>query len=92
VYALDKANMLETRKAANDDELKDLRGICAGGYVYEYAVLSGDSEVKKLWTSTCEGSKGTLEASTEQLNRLFLAQIPGSNELIPFRQNSGLRL
>jgi hypothetical protein len=92
VYALDKANMVESRDGANDDELKDLRGICARGYVYEYAVLSGSNEVKKLWTSTCEGSKGTLEASTEQLNQLFLAQIPGSNELIPFRQNSGLRL
>lgn len=92
VYALDKANMVETRNAASDDELKDLRGICARGYVYEYAVLSGGNEVKKLWTSTCDGSKGTLEASTEQLNQLFLAQIPGSNELIPFRSSPGLRL
>lgn len=92
VYALDKANMVEARDAANDDELKDLRGICARGYVYEYAVVSGSSEVKKLWTSSCEGSKGTLEASSDQLSQLFLSQIPGSKELIPFRQSSGLRL
>lgn len=92
VYALDKANMVESRTAANDDELKDLRGICARGYVYEYAVLSGSSEVKKLWTSTCDGSKGTLQASSDQLSQLFLAQIPGSDELIPFRQSSGFRL
>lgn len=92
VYALDKANMVETRNAANDDELKDLRGICARGFVYEYAVLSGGNEVKKLWTSTCDGSKGTLNASTDQLNQLFLAQVPGSNELIPFRRSPGLRL
>ncbi len=92
VYALDKANMVEGRDAANDDELKDLRGICARGYVYEYAVLSGSNEVKKLWTSTCDGSKGTLKASSDQLSQLFLSQIPGSNELIPFRQSSGLRL
>lgn len=92
VYALDKANMVESRDAANDDELKDLRGICARGYVYEYAVLSGSNEVKKLWTSTCDGSKGTLQASRDQLSQLFLSQIPGSNELIPFRQSSGLRL
>lgn len=90
VYALDKANMTKSRDQANDDT-NDLRGICAGGYVYEYAVLSGDNEVRKLWTSTCEGSKGTLNASKDQLNRLFLAQIPGSNELVPFKQSPSLR-
>lgn len=92
VYALDKANMMQTRTASADDETTDLRGICAGGYVYEYAVLSGGNEVKKLWTSTCEGSPGTLDASKEQLTELFLAQIPGSNELIPFRQSPSLNL
>lgn len=92
VYALDKANMTKERNAAADDELDDLRGICARGYVYEYAVLSGDSEVEKRWTSTCEGSKGTLDASKDQLSELFLAQIPGSSELIPFRQSNLLRL
>lgn len=92
VYALDKANMVETRNVANDDEARDLRGICARGYVYEYAVLSGGNEVNKLWTSTCEGSRGTLNASKDQLNQLFLAQIPGSNELIPFRQSPSLNL
>lgn len=92
VYALDKANFTKVRGGAADDELKDLRGICARGYVYEFAVMSGDSEVKKLWTSTCDGSKGTLDASKDQLGQLFLAQIPGSNELIPFRQTNQLRL
>lgn len=92
VYALDKANMMQGKASSSDDEAKDLRGICAGGYLYEYAVLSGGNEVKKLWTSTCDGSKGTLDASTDQLSGLFLAQIPGSNELIPFRTNTGFRL
>lgn len=92
VYALDKANFTEQRNAAADDELRDLRGICASGYVYEYATLSGGNEVKKLWTSTCDGSKGTLGASREQLTELFMAQIPGSSELIPFRQGPQLRL
>lgn len=92
VYALDKANMTKSIKQADDDETKDLRGICARGYVYEYTVLSGGNEVRKLWTSTCDGSKGTLGASRDQLSRLFLAQIPGSGELIPFRSNNQLRL
>lgn len=91
VYALDKANMMNARNVANDESETDLRGICARGYVYEYATVSGGNEVKKLWTSTCDGSKGTLNASKEQLSELFLAQIPGSKELIPFRQSNILR-
>lgn len=90
VYALDKANMMEGTMPA-DDDANDLRGICATGYVYEYAVLVDDESVKHLWTSTCDGSKGTLKASTSQLNDLFLKQIPGANELVPFK-SSGLRL
>jgi hypothetical protein len=90
VYALDKANMAKGADQANDDT-NDLRGICAGGYVYEFAVLSGGNEVRKLWTSTCDGSKGNLDASKDQLSRLFLSQVPGSNELIPFKQSPSLR-
>jgi len=92
VYALDKANMMKGNSSADDESKQDIRGICARGYVYEFAVLSGGNEVKKLWTSTCGGSKGTLDASKDQLSQLFLAQIPGSNELIPFRQSQVLSL
>lgn len=91
VYALDKANMMKSRSVASDESATDLRGVCARGYVYEFAVVSGGNEVKKLWTSTCDGSKGTLNASKDQLGELFLAQIPGSNELIPFRTSNILR-
>lgn len=91
VYALDKANMMKARNVANDESANDLRGICAKGYVYEYAVLSGGNEGTKLWTSTCEGSKGTLDASKDQLTDLFLAQIPDNKELIPFRSTNALR-
>lgn len=92
VYALDKANMMKERSGASDNELDDLRGICARGYIYEYSVFSADNEVEKRWTSTCDGSKGTLNASTDQLSGLFLAQIPDSNELVPFRQANPFRL
>lgn len=90
VYALDKAKMMEGTMP-DDDAENDLRGICATGYVYEYAVLVDDEAVKHLWTSTCDGSRGTLTANTSQLNNLFLKQIPGSEDLIPFG-SSGLRL
>lgn len=90
VYALDKADMMKG-KELKDDKLGDLRGICATGYVYEYAVLIDDKPVKHLWTSTCDGSKGSLVASTTQLNNLFLKQIPDADDLIPFKR-SGLEL
>jgi hypothetical protein len=92
VYALDKANMSKERTISNDDEGKDLRGICAGGYVFEFSIMSADNEVKKLWTSTCGGSKGTLNASKDQLSRLFLAQIPDGQKMIPFKQSPILKL
>ncbi len=88
-YALDKANMM---KGDAEETNSDLRGVCATGYVYEYAVLSSDKVTKKLWTSTCGGSKGTLDASKDQLTNLFLVQVPGSSDLIPFKQGPSLRL
>lgn len=90
VYALDKANMMKGAVPDNDSA-NDMRGICAAGYVYQYAVLVGSQEIKRLWTSTCSGSKGTLQASVGQLNNLFLAQIPDSADILPFR-SSGLGL
>lgn len=91
VYALDKANMMKGQMP-DDDTKNDIRGICARGYVYEFAVLSGGNEVKKLWTSTCDGSKGTLDASKDQLSQLFLSQVPDANKMIPFKQSSVLSL
>ncbi len=91
VYALDKANMMKGT-VPEDEAANDVRGICAGGYVYEFAVISGGNEVKKLWTSTCGGSKGSLDASKDQLSQLFLAQVPESKALIPFRQSPVLSL
>lgn len=91
VYALDKANMMNANDRADEEEANDLRGICANGYVYEFAVLNNTQEVERLWTSTCEGSAGTLNASKEQLRELFLDQVPGANDLIPFSQSPVLR-
>lgn len=80
VYALDKANLM------NGDELtgnkNDTRGICATGLVYEFSVMSGDTTVKRLWTSTCKGSPGSLQASVSQVGDLFKAQIPDESNLV----------
>jgi outer membrane protein assembly factor BamB len=84
VYALDKANMMKGKVPEGDDK-NDVRGICATGYVYEYEVLNGSNQVKRLWTSTCDGSKGSLQASVGQLNNLFHRQIPDFEKIYPFR-------
>jgi len=80
VYALDKANMMkgvEVKGTGND-----LNGICAAGSLFEYQTLKSDVIVKSLWTSTCAGSRGSLNASSDQLNNLFIVQIPGSKDII----------
>lgn len=88
VYALDKAQMTRMR---NVEEPDDLRGICASGYVYDFRILQNDKTlVEHMWTSTCDGSKGTLAASKDQLANLFIEQIPNAGELIPFE--SSLRM
>ena len=89
VHALDKANMMKGAMPEGDAE-NDLRGVCATGYIYEYSVLLSDEPVKHLWTSTCDGSRGTLNASVSQLNNLFLVQIPGSGDLVPFNSSNRL--
>lgn len=91
VHALDKANIMKG-KEPEDETKNDLRGICASGYVYEYDVLSENNVVKSLWTSTCSGSKGTLDASKEQLTGLFLGQIPNSGDYVPFAKSLKLSL
>ena len=78
VYALDKANLMEGDQASNND----IRGICATGNIYEFEVLQGENSIKKLWTSTCSGSLGTLKANLGQISRLFQLQIPGYSTLV----------
>ncbi len=87
VNALDKANMTHERRAEVSD---NLLGICATGYVYEFELLNNGDVEKMLWTSTCSGSKGSLNASKDQLANLFLEQIPSSEELSPFTSSPQL--
>lgn len=74
VYALNRANFMKGNEL--EDEKNDTRGICATGRVYEFEVLQGASAIKRLWTSTCKGSSGSLKASLSQIQKLFINQIP----------------
>jgi hypothetical protein len=80
VYALDKAN-LSAGKALEGDK-DEVRGVCATGRVYEFDIVNAGNSVKHLWTSTCKGSTGSLDASAEQLRGLFINQIPNSIDII----------
>lgn len=80
VHALDRANLTKGKQLEGDKN--DTRGICATGNVYLYTIYDGTNEVKDLWTSTCNGSPGSLDASFTQLNNLFVRQIPGADTLI----------
>ncbi|MDB5165187.1 MAG: exported protein of unknown function [Candidatus Saccharibacteria bacterium] len=60
----------------------DTRGVCAGGIVYEFAIMNGKSTVKRLWTSTCDTAKGSLVADVGQVRGLFLTQIPDADQYI----------
>jgi hypothetical protein len=80
VYALERANLADG--AAFTGEKDDTRGICATGRVYEFEIMQSGSVVKRLWTSTCKGSPGSLKASSAQLQKLFLDQIPDHKDLL----------
>jgi hypothetical protein len=80
VYSLDKANMMKGEELKDDKN--DTRGICATGSVYEFEVMTDNSTVKRLWTSTCKGSSGSFKASVSQVQSLFLKQIPDSTKLL----------
>lgn len=80
VNALDKANLTKGKQLTGDKN--DTSGICATGDVYQFTIYDGTTDVKDLWTSTCSGSKGSLDASVLQLKNLFVKQIPGADKLI----------
>lgn len=80
VHALDKANLAKGKPFEGDKD--DTRGICATGAVYEFDIMDSGNSVKHLWTSTCSGSKGSLNASVTQVSDLFYAQIPNADQLL----------
>ena len=80
VFALDRAELSRGESLLGD--LNDVRGICATGRVVEFAILNKQDIVKQLWTSTCRGSTGSLDASVDQLTNLFVSQIPDARTTI----------
>lgn len=80
VHALDKANLVKGIELVSDKN--DQRGICATGFVYDFQILKAGKSQKDLWTSSCSGSRGSLDANLDQLTNLFTAQIPVARTMI----------
>ena len=80
VNALDKANMMKGEALVGDAD--SMLGVCATGHLYDFAILKDNEVEKHLWTSTCSGSKGSLNANVRQLQNLFILQIPNNNEIV----------
>lgn len=74
VFALDRMELM--KGSPLEGEANDTRGVCPTGRVYEYEVMQASNVVKKLWTTTCRGAQGSLDANNQQILRLFQAQIP----------------
>lgn len=79
VGALSRANLMEGTPLSGDANSTD--GICATGTLYEFEVLQATNSIQKLWTTTCQGSRGSLAANLQQVSRLFQVQIPRFQEL-----------
>ena len=63
------------------EEQNDLRGVCASGRIYEFETLVNGETLKKLWTSDCDGSKGSALANVSEILDMFLQQIPDGNKM-----------
>lgn len=79
VYALDKRRMMDGRNLA--EEQNDLRGICASKLLYQFDTLVNGEVVRSLWTTDCEGSKGSALANVSDVINMFLSQIPDGRKM-----------
>lgn len=80
VYALSRANLAKGEELSDDKN--DTRGVCATGRLYSFTILNANQSVETLWTTSCRGTEGSLDANETQLASLFAAQIPNSRSLI----------
>ncbi len=80
VYALNNANYMKGTELTGANN--DIRGLCATGTLYQFEILQSGNTVKKLWTTSCSGSRGSLKATLSVITKLFTAQIPDAKTLV----------
>lgn len=79
IHALDKRKMMSGKVLT--DEQNDLRGVCASKKIYELETLVNGETVKRLWTSDCEGAKGSALANVPEVVDMFMKQIPDGKKM-----------
>lgn len=79
VYALNRGDFMKGTELTSDKN--ETRGICATGRLYEFEILKDTVPVKKLWTTSCRDSSGSLDANVKQMTALFTKQIPDASAL-----------
>lgn len=80
VHALSLAGLAKGKALTGNAD--DTRGICASGILYEFEIINEDKTIKRLWTTNCDNSKGSLSGNVGQLQGLFLAQVPDASKYI----------
>lgn len=80
VYALQRARFSSERTVAASGA--EERGVCATGKRYEFELLQSGSQLQRLWTTSCQGSRGTLAGNATNLKSLFDKQIPELSQVL----------
>lgn len=76
VYALNRVRFMDGSVGY------DNKGACATGYVYEFETIKDEKTVKKIWSSSCGGSKSLSKSNLKSIVNLFYNQIKGGEPLI----------
>ena len=51
-------------------------GACPNGSRYHYDILGGSETIQTLWSTSCNGIKGTFAGNASTVRTLFQAQVP----------------
>jgi hypothetical protein len=78
VYALNRAGLMNASELTGNSN--DTRGICATGFLYEFQMYKSNKSIKKLWSTSCSRSSGSLKVNVSPSMNLFTVQIPGLQE------------
>lgn len=62
-------------KGDKENPNKDERGMCANGDRFVMQIRDGSYDIQRFWSTTCRGL-GNFGGNTQEIRRLFNAQIP----------------
>lgn len=80
VYALDHSGYMNGKELTGD--ANDTRGVCPTGQLYEFSILNNGDTLKKLWSSSCSNTPGSMSGKLEPIRKLFISQIDGAADTV----------